>query len=292
MSNYSLEPISLTDWQLVKVTGEDNLKYLQGQVTIDMKNLSEHSALFAAHCDAKGRMWSNLLLFMRGAEIYYLLRKSVAEKQITELKKYAIFSKVTIEKEQDLNMYGIMADALPAQILSKFNDDNCVNDNDTTYIKLMLPHPRIIVITPQPIESHLQPSNKWLQLDLEAGYAIIDSENTESLLPQACNLQLYNAISFDKGCYCGQEMVARAQFRGTNKRGLYLLSGKSDVLPIIGDTIEYQIEGNWREGGKVLASLKLNQNHDVYVQVVLPNGIDINTDFRIKGQSTSKLNFH
>lgn len=292
MSNYSFKPISLADWQIVKVSGEDNLKFLQGQVTIDMKNLSEHSALYAAHCDAKGKMWSNILLFRRGQDIYYILRKSVANRQVAELKKYAVFSKVIIEIVEDLNMVGLVADAIPASLLSKFNNNNCMTENNITYIKLPLPQPRIIMITPNSSENNLQSCDQWLRLDLEAGYAVIDAENIESLLPQACNLQLHNAISFDKGCYCGQEMVARAQFRGANKRGLYLLSGSSPVLPIIGDTIEYQIEGNWREGGQILAALKLDQNNNIYVQVVLPNGIDINTTFRIKGQVDSKLSFH
>lgn len=288
MSNASFKQISLADWQLVKVSGVDNQKYLQGQLTVDINNLDEQSMLFAAHCDAKGKMWSNLLLFKRGVDIYYIVRKSVVEKQIAELKKYAVFAKVTIELVQDLNLVGFAGDKLPNEIVSKLEHQSCFTDNNITYIKLPLPTARFIMVTPQPLESELLPCDEWLQLDLEAGYAIIDAENMDSLLPQACNLQLYNAISFDKGCYCGQEMVARAQFRGANKRGLYLLSGQSEVLPSIGDTLEYQINDNWRESGQVLAALKL-ENEKIYVQVVLNNGIDIQTLFRVKGQTTSRL---
>ncbi|WP_294963649.1 tRNA-modifying protein YgfZ [uncultured Gilliamella sp.] len=291
MSHISFKPISLADWQLVKVSGEDNHKYLQGQVTVNMNNLSEHSALMAAHCDAKGKMWSNLLLFQREQDIYYIVRKSVVEKQIAALKKYAIFSKVTIEAITDLNIFGLVGDSIPSEILAQLSDKNCVTTNYNTYIKLPLPEVRIIVISPQPLSDNLLPCSNWLQLDLEAGYAIIDAENMESLLPQACNLQYFDAISFDKGCYCGQEMVTRAQFRGANKRGLYLLAGKSEVLPIIGDNLEYQIDGNWRESGQVLAALKLNDNN-IYVQVVLNNDIDIKSQFRIKGQTQSQLTFY
>lgn len=292
MNNLSFKPISLADWQLVKVTGNDHQKYLQGQVTINMDNLSEQSALFAAHCDAKGKMWSNLLLFKRGQDIYYIVRKSVVERQIAELKKYAVFSKVNITPEQNLTMVGLTGDAIPKDILAQLNDKNCFTVNNITYIKLPLPEIRVIKVTPEPLTNDLLPCSEWLRLDLEAGYAIIDAENMESLLPQACNLQHHDAISFDKGCYCGQEMVARAQFRGANKRGLYLLTGKSEVLPVIGDSIEYLIDGNWRESGQVLSALKLNQDNDIYVQVVLNNGIDINTPFRIKGHTESKLTFY
>ena len=291
MNNSYCKPTSLSDWQLVKVSGTDNRTFLQGQVTADINHLNEHTALFAAHCDAKGRMWSNLILFQRGADIFYIVRKTVAEKQIAALKKYAVFSKVTIEPVVDLNLIGLENNAIEQSIIAELGDNSCITKDDITYIKIPLPEMRLIKVSNEPLPTDSQTADHWLKLDLEAGYAIIDEPNIESLLPQACNLQHYNAISFDKGCYCGQEMVARAQFRGANNRGLYLLVGKSKALPIIGDKLEYELEGNWREGGQVLAALKLDEDDEIYVQVVLANGIDIETNFRVKGQSDSLLNF-
>ena len=291
MNNSYCKPTSLSDWQLVKVSGTDNRTFLQGQVTADINHLNEYTALFAAHCDAKGRMWSNLILFQRGADIFYIVRKTVAEKQIAALKKYAVFSKVTIEPVVDLNLIGLENNAIEQSIIAELGDNSCITKDDITYIKIPLPEMRLIKVSNEPLPTDSQTADHWLKLDLEAGYAIIDEPNIESLLPQACNLQHYNAISFDKGCYCGQEMVARAQFRGANNRGLYLLVGKSKALPIIGDKLEYELDGNWREGGQVLAALKLDEDDEIYVQVVLANGIDIETNFRVKGQSDSLLNF-
>ena len=291
MNNSYCKPTSLSDWQLVKVSGTDNRTFLQGQVTADINHLNEYTALFAAHCDAKGRMWSNLILFQRGADIFYIVRKTVAEKQIAALKKFAVFSKVTVEPVTDLNLIGLENNAIEQSIIAELGDNSSLTRGDVTYIKIPLPEIRVIKVSSEPLPADLQSADHWLKLDLEAGYAIIDEPNIESLLPQACNLQHYNAISFDKGCYCGQEMVARAQFRGANNRGLYLLVGKSKTLPIIGDKLEYELDGNWREGGQVLAALKLEQDNQIYVQVVLANGIDIETNFRVKGQVDSLLNF-
>ena len=291
MNNSYCKPTSLSDWQLVKVSGIDNRTFLQGQVTADINHLNEYTALFAAHCDAKGRMWSNLILFQRGADIFYIVRKTVAEKQIAALKKFAVFSKVTVEPVTDLNLIGLENNAIEQSIIAELGDNSCLTRGDVTYIKIPLPEIRVIKVSSEPLPTDLQSADHWLKLDLEAGYAIIDEPNIESLLPQACNLQHYNAISFDKGCYCGQEMVARAQFRGANNRGLYLLVGKSKALPIIGDKLEYELDGNWREGGQVLAALKLDEDDEIYVQAVLANGIDIETNFRVKGQSDSLLNF-
>ncbi|MDF7667577.1 tRNA-modifying protein YgfZ [Orbaceae bacterium ESL0727] len=286
-----LKQISLNDWQLIKVSGEDNQTYLQGQVTADIPQLTDQHSLFAAHCDAKGKMWSNLLLFKRDKDIFYIVRKSVADKQIAELKKYAIFAKVKIEAINDLNMLGVVGN-LPQEVAAHLTtpDQNCLTYANTTYLRLSSPVERFIMITPQPLPTDLEPSTEWQLLDMQADYAIIDAPNIETLLPQACNLQHHNAISFDKGCYCGQEMVARAQFRGANKRALYLLSGTGNKLPIIGDTLEYQIGENWREGGQVLAALPVSDSkNQLYVQAVLNNDMDPQTTFRIKDDQKSHL---
>lgn len=291
MSNISSKPISLSDWQLIKVSGDDNRVFLQGQITNDINRLSEQSTLYAAHCDNKGRMWSTLLLFQRGNDIYYIERKSVVKKQIAELAKYAVFSKVTIEPVHDLNMVGLIGNAIPAIVVEKLSDKSCFTENNITYIKLPLPEMRVIMVTPDPISTDLNPCSEWLKLDLQAGYPVIDGDNMAILLPQACNLQSYDAISFEKGCYCGQEMVARAQFRGANTRGMYVIKGTSDVLPKIGSTLEYKLAGGWREGGLVLAAAKLDEKDGVCVQVVLNNGLDLNTPFRVYGNDNSRMTF-
>jgi tRNA-modifying protein YgfZ len=291
MSNIFSKPTSLADWQLVKVSGKDNRVFLQGQITNDINRLSEQATLYAAHCDNKGRMWSTLLLFQRGDDIYYIVRKSVVKKQIAELAKYAVFSKVTIEPVQDLNIIGLVGNAIPSTIATKLSNISCFTENNITYIKLPLPQMRVIMVTPEPIQDDLLPCNEWLKLDLQAGYPIIDDNNMATLLPQACNLQSYDAISFEKGCYCGQEMVARAQFRGANTRGMYVIKGTSDVLPEIGSTLEYKLAGGWREGGIVLAAAKLDEKDGVCVQVVLNNGIDLNTPFRVYGNDNSRMTF-
>lgn len=293
MNTFPFSQISLADWQLVKVSGQDNLKFLQGQVTIDMNQLIDQQALFAAHCDPKGKMWSNLLLFKRHEDIFYLVRKSVAEKQIAELKKYAVFSKVTIEPEHTLTVLGLAGQPIPTEISAKLTDKNCLTQNGITYIKLPLPSERIIMVSHEALPSDALPSDEWKKLDMLAGYPIIDAQTMGQLLPQACNMQMLGAISFDKGCYCGQEMVARAEYRGANKRALYMVAGHGDALPAVGDTLEYQLGDSWRESGQILAALKLNQpdayQHTIYVQIILNNGIDIKTKFRIKGQTESEL---
>ena len=85
--------MTLDEWALATITGVDSEKYIQGQVTADVSQMTEHQHVLAAHCDAKGKMWSNLRLFRQGDGFAWLERRSLRDAQLTELKKYAVFSK-------------------------------------------------------------------------------------------------------------------------------------------------------------------------------------------------------
>ena len=99
--------MTLDDWALATITGPDGEKYLQGQITADVSHLTADQHLLAAHCDAKGKMWSNLRVFHRDGGFAWIERRSLREAQLTELKKYAVFSKVTIAANDDLVLLGV-----------------------------------------------------------------------------------------------------------------------------------------------------------------------------------------
>ena len=114
--------ITLDDWALASITGADSEKYMQGQVTADVNQLTEQQHLLVAHCDAKGKMWSNLRLFRDGDGFAWIERRSLREAQLTELKKYAVFSKVAIVPDDErvlLGIAGFQARAALANIFSE-----------------------------------------------------------------------------------------------------------------------------------------------------------------------------
>ena len=99
--------MTLDDWALATISGPDSEKYLQGQITADVSHLTDAQHLLAAHCDAKGKMWSNLRVFRREGGFAWIERRSLRDAQLTELKKYAVFSKVTIAANDDLVLLGV-----------------------------------------------------------------------------------------------------------------------------------------------------------------------------------------
>jgi hypothetical protein len=295
--------ISLEDWALVELNGPDTVKYLQGQVTADIDKLAADQHVLCGHCDAKGKMWSNLRLFHYGEGFAYLERRSLLDSQLAEIKKYAVFSKVTIAADNDavlLGVAGLQARAALAEIFTTLPDaeHQVVQEGDTTLLHFSLPAERFLLITSAVVAGQLSAnldgkaalnnSRQWLALDIEAGYPVIDAANSAQLVPQATNLQALAGISFSKGCYTGQEMVARAKFRGANKRALYWLEGSAGRVPEAGEDLELQLGENWRRTGTVLAASLLD-NGTLWVQAILNNDLDADSALRVRDDASSQL---
>lgn len=302
-SHLPLTLVSLEDWGLVRLNGPDQVQYLQGQVTADINKMPTDQHVLCAHCDAKGKMWSTLRLFHSGGGMAYLVRRSVLESQLAELKKYAVFSKITIAADNNavlLGVAGLQARTALAGIFKTLPDaqQQVVEENATTLLHFALPAERFVLITTTEIanrlistladQAQLRNSSQWLTLDIEAGYPVIDAPNSAQLLPQAANLQALNGISFSKGCYAGQEMVARAKFRGANKRAMYWLEGNASLPVDAGDDLELKLGENWRRTGSVLATSHLDDGK-LWVQVVMNNDLEADSILRVCLDTSSKL---
>ncbi len=166
-----------------------------------------------AHCDAKGKMWSNLRLFRDGDGFAWIERRSVREPQLTELKKYAVFSKVTIAPDDErvlLGVAGFQARAALANLFSELpsKEKQVVKEGATTLLWFEHPAERFLIVTDEATanmltdklrgEAELNNSQQWLALNIEAGFPVIDAANSGQFIPQATNLQALGGISFKK----------------------------------------------------------------------------------------------
>ncbi|WP_312456096.1 tRNA-modifying protein YgfZ [Pseudescherichia sp.] len=293
--------MTLDDWVLATLTGADSEKYLQGQVTADVAALTEHQHLLAAHCDAKGKMWSNLRLFRRDGGFALIERRSIRDAQLTELKKYAVFSKVTIAPDDEhvlLGVAGFQARAALANVFTTLPDaeKQVVQEGATSILWFEHPAERFLLVTDVATaemiseklrgEAQLNNSQQWLALNIEAGLPVIDAANSAQFIPQATNLQALGGISFKKGCYTGQEMVARAKFRGANKRALWYLAGKASRLPEPGEDLELKMGENWRRTGTILAAVQLEDGR-LLVQAVMNNDMEPDSVFRVRDDANT-----
>lgn len=264
--------VALSQYRLIEIVGADAEKYLQGQLTADVTKLGEGDHTLTSHCDPKGKMSALFRLYRQTAEQFFIIiHADLLPEALVQLKKYAVFSKVTFT-ELDTPLFGVAS----GEILAKLHEKSTA---------LILPTAQKRAIVWGETLATNGESCWWDLADIQDGLPILTKANQFELIPQAVNLQaVENAISFTKGCYIGQETVARAKYRGANKRAMFTLVGKSEnaiTLPEIAGGVEMQLGENWRTTGTILASVIYEKT--LWVQVVMNNDIEPNTAFRVNG---------
>ena len=293
----------LDSWDLISVTGEDRVKFLQGQLTCDIEQLSIGQQTLAAQCNPQGKMWSIFRVVILADRILLIQPGSVTEKQLPELQKYAAFSNVKIQKENEYKIFGL-AGCKSAEYIAKEVDTVATHEQSrlletgTVLIKQPYPSLRYLAIMKNYIADELLSDLKnqaqifddslWTAMNIASGIGFIEAETSAQFIPQMLNLQALNAISFTKGCYIGQETIARAKYRGANKRALFILTGRSTNCPSVGQTVEVLLNNNWKRVGTVISACQYGDGH-VEILAILPKDIHNEDIFQIKEIEDSTL---
>ncbi|CAM3870008.1 YgfZ/GcvT domain-containing protein [Avibacterium endocarditidis] len=266
--------INLSQYRVISVQGVDAEKFLQGQLTCDVNRLADGQSTLTAHCDPKGKMSSVFRLLRENAEQFYLIiRHALLPSALDNLKKYAVFSKVAFA-EQDWQVIGL----LDKQKCGAISADFCLEIGQSACAMLLNKTAQQIDFTGKIAQ--------WEQAIMQAGYPILSPESQNEFIPQALNLQcIEQAISFQKGCYIGQETVARAKYRGINKRAMFLFNAQTNTPVSLGSEIEMQLENGWRKTGFILSAVHFDGI--LWLQVVMNNQFEAGTAFRLSGTETA-----
>lgn len=228
---------------ILAVRGPDASKFLQGQLTCNLNYLNDTTATLGARCTQKGRMQSSFRILPEGDGYLLAMASELIEPQLADLKKYAVFSK------------------------SKLTDETAgwvrfgLNEGDGALVSLGLDLPHasdsvvrtgaLIAIRVSPARAELWVAadqaedvqrrlaaqlaqgslNDWMLGQILAGIGQVTGNTRETFIPQMLNLQAIGGVSFKKGCYTGQEIVARMQYLGKLKRRLYRLTLAGTDLP-------------------------------------------------------------
>ncbi|UEB97239.1 folate-binding protein [Pseudomonas sp. HN2] len=228
---------------VLAVRGADAGKFLQGQLTCNINYLSDTRASLGARCTQKGRMQSSFRILLEGDGVVMAMASELLEPQLADLKKYAVFSKSKLTDESAawvrfglehgdaaLTSLGL---ALPAET------DSVVRHESLIAIRVSPERAELWVPAAQAqnIQSQLSTTlsegdlNQWLLGQIRAGIGQVMPSTRELFIPQMLNLQAVGGVSFKKGCYTGQEIVARMQYLGKLKRRLYRLRLDTAELP-------------------------------------------------------------
>ena len=231
---------------VLAVRGPDASKFLQGQLTCNLNYLSESQSSLGARCTQKGRMQSSFRILLEGDGCLLAMASELLEPQLADLKKYAVFSKAKLSDESaNWVRFGLQqADAsLSALGLELPEIDGAVaRAGDLIAVRVSPQRAELWAPADQAdslrtrLASQLAESdlNPWLLGQIRAGIGQVMPTTRELFIPQMLNLQAIGGVSFKKGCYTGQEIVARMQYLGKLKRRLYRLTLAAGDLPAPG----------------------------------------------------------
>jgi len=259
----------LSHWGLIGFSGEDAQTFLHGQVTNDLRTLKPERAAFAGYCSAKGRMLANFLVFRRGDELLVMLPEALRE---TIQKRLAMFILRAKVKARDaggewvrIGLSGPGAEALLTATLGIMpaSDIMAVAHADNAFAVRLGSDRFDIFVAPadasevwEQLAASARPvgAGAWDWLMVDSGIPTVMPETQDQFVPQMANLDLTGAVNFKKGCYPGQEIVARMQYLGRLKQRMYLA----------------HVEGAAAQAGDLLYSADMEGQHSGTVMNAAP----------------------
>jgi len=229
---------------LIRVSGEDAENFLQGQLTNDVRNVTLEASQLSSYCSVKGRMLANFRLFRIGDDTYMQMPRSRVAPMVQRLRMFVLRSKVTLDDVSDnMAQMALAGDCALAILgdLAAVDTDGTVQGDGFVCVRLAGDRPRFMIAgTPAALQPlwikalhRAVPANPehWRLLDIRAGLPTVYDQTVETFVPQMANMQLVNGVSFTKGCYTGQEVVARMQYLGRLKRRMFLTRCGTDTCP-------------------------------------------------------------
>jgi len=248
----------ITGMTFIQVSGADAKTFLQGQLTNDIALINTHSSQLSGYCNPKGRLLALFRITQHGDDYHLHLPACLLEKTLSRLKMFIMRAKVTLEPASvETVRIGISgkdaAEKLGTHFSSLPGDVNGVGDeNGITIIKHPGINPRFELIGEreqiqrlwQLLSQDFTPtgSNAWQLLNINAAQPSVVTETVEMFIPQMLNLHVIDGVSFKKGCYPGQEVVARLHYRGKLKRHMQIAQFNADPLPLPGMLL-YPLDG-------------------------------------------------
>jgi folate-binding protein YgfZ len=292
----------LSQFGLICLAGEEAQTFLHGQITNDLRAQNEKAAVFAGYLSAKGRMLANFLVMKRGEDILVMLPAALRESIQKRLSMFILRSKV---KARDAGpewvRLGVNGPDASAALTATLGYDlpeglmSMVHGQQTFVLRLGDQRFDVFVQTEaapalwQKLAASCQPvgAPAWDWLMVQAGVPMVLPQTQDHFVPQMANMEILGGVSFNKGCYPGQEIVARSQYLGKVKRRLFLAHVSSEAQP--GDELFSADLADQSAGQIANAAAAPGGGFDV-LAVVHTSSVEAG-DVRLKSRDGARLEF-
>ena len=224
---------------ILKIDGNDAAKLLQGQITCNINDITETQSSLGALCTPKGRAITTFLLAKTNDAFLMVLPKELLETVKKRLQMYILRSAVTLtDCSEQLCLIGLLqAKTTDNKLFGTSQQDSLsITIDNAPNRQLMITEVDQAITLWSDLVNHQgflpAPSEQWRYLDIMAGLPWLTSETSEEFIPQMLNLDQLGGISYNKGCYTGQEIVARTHYLGKAKRALRLAECDTPLTPL------------------------------------------------------------
>jgi len=292
LSQLSAEPINnlsnnmlcdLSNLGIVKVTGEDAENFLQGQLTNDLSLVTKTHSQMSAYCTHKGRIQANFRICRFNDDFLMQMPKDILPSFVKRIAMFVMRAKVKFtDVSDDLSRIGFAGPHSGHMLGERFPDlpmmsGDVYSETDLCLLRLPGDMLRFELICsadkaleliktmddkPQKISS-----KSWQLLDIRAGIPSVIQDTFENFVPQMINMHLIDGISFTKGCYIGQEVVARLKYLGKTKRQMYLAKTDSTSSVKPGDKL-YSVGSSSGQGAGNIVNIQPSPNGGYEMLVV------------------------
>ena len=274
---------------MIKVTGEDAQAFLHGQFSNDVKALDNNQSQWNSYNNPKGRLFTTFRLCKLEQSYFMLLPQALIEPVIKRLRMFVMRSKVTLDDiSSTWKSLGFAGNELPIPTPATMNEIQ--QENNVNWIRIPGAITRVLCFGENDnvekmklaFSDKLTLSNNhhWRRLDIHSGIATIFADTYEEFVAQMVNLQITDGVSFTKGCYPGQEVVARMHYLGKLKKRMYRITINSNELPTLGENIYDAASENQQSVGKIVDAQK-NEKGSLDALAVLQIASAESKDLRI-----------
>lgn len=240
----------LTDWGLIRATGDDARSFLHGQLTQDMQGLQPGRARLAGYCSPKGRLLASFVVWAdTGGDLLLACSADVLPATLKRLSMFVLRAKCKLfDATAELPLHGLAGPAAPDGHAWQVVDHG---DHRNVLLPPVDGVKRALVVGAAPDAPAIDPE-AWRWLEARSGIARVVAANSEQFVPQMVNWEVVGGVNFQKGCYPGQEVVARSQYRGTTKRRAYVV--RADAPLAAGQDVFAASDADQPAGRVVLAA--------------------------------------
>jgi folate-binding protein YgfZ len=217
--------VALEHWGVIRARGSDAAKFLHGQLTSDMLTLTGDRAVPAGFCSAKGRLQASFVVWQgEPDEILLACSASLLAPTLKRMSMFVLRAQCKlVDATAEWPLHGLVGTSAEA-LLGDAPPWGCQRSVAGTLIRLPDAQgvKRALLVGPAPAGMAGIGLDLWRWLEVSSGVPIIEAATVDQFVPQMVNLELIGGVDFKKGCYPGQEVVARSQYRGTLKRRMFL----------------------------------------------------------------------